>query len=282
LTSSLLDSSVTRAALPPFPGATLRDQLVAGMTQAGQILGRYAPGPLDRQKLTEAVHRVQQWQQTNHDALLMAMQPGQPENLPTQIQLQMSTDIAQSYVLGTFVIAAQGLGPWVSGQVSAEIQKGVLMTNAWAQDDASERLKVFGSIVKMEQDGYLAELFAPVQATSGFGALALIEVIAIAVVAIASVWIVMHYAANVLENNNEIAKQACLGAKKEGQPDHCNDILDYLKGNGFLPSGQNIASSLTTVAIAIGIGWLVMSFGPKFLEQILDIRDQRATKRLPA
>ena len=194
--------ATARAKLPTFPGASLTEQLQNGRNQATAILRQYVSElRYDERAANEVLDRVGVWVERNREELEKSLADPSREQLGAALCLAFDAKMAQDYVIASFTTAAEGLGPWMSGWVAREGDAGRL-PRQWIADDAASRLKVFGSIVRMEQDGFLRHLFRPgpgdapcPQAVGAFGitfaAIAVIVAGAVAAV-VACTWIIMR------------------------------------------------------------------------------------------
>ena len=126
---SLDTISVQRAGLPTFPGLTLRDQLLAGAKQAGDILRKYAQGyRFDPEAADRMLALVNAWQLRNDAELQAALADPSVTRVPDQVKLTFGSDIAQGWIVAGYVQAARTLGlerfplgppahGWVPGRV---------------------------------------------------------------------------------------------------------------------------------------------------------------------
>ncbi len=276
----LADLSLQRAGLPSFPGATLQEQLVSAKSAAFAALRKYAHGPLDTAASRAGLARVEVWEQTNRDGLAAAMQ-GSSEALPDQIRLHLSDELTRQFLIGSFVRAAEGLGPWTSGLVGAEIVRGTLISERWAREDYLQRSVVFASIVELDRKGYLATLFgAPPPATSGLGLPIVIAItgwqIVAALVVVSAALITVYYANRQLVLNNDLAREMCLNAQKAGDQATVHDCIEMTKElqRAFDPVGGAIGSA-AKVGFALGMVYLGMRYGPELFEKIATLRSGR-------
>lgn len=262
--------STQRATLPVFPGATLRDQLLAGRDQAGSILRGYAQSyRFEADKANEMLALVNAWQARNAQDLQKAMADPLVERLPDAVELAFGSDIAQGWIVAVYVQAATGLGPWVSGAVEREAASGRVISPQWAQDDAAARLKVFASIVQMEKDGYLRSVFQSPPAgtaSSGFGfPAALIWPLVVVVVAVAALFLVYLYASERLELNNKILSSICAKAQAEGDTATVRACVDAQKDLQSIPGVKDLVTMATWLGAGALAIWAVGTYLPPWL-----------------
>ncbi len=268
---SLDTISVQRAGLPTFPGLTLRDQLLAGAKQAGDILRTYAQGyRFDPEAANQMLALVNAWQLRNDAELQAALADPSVTRVPDQVKLTFGSDIAQGWIVAGYVQAARTLGPWASGAMDRDVTQG-RVTEAWARGDAEARLQTFGAIVKMDQDGYLKSVFNPAPAAggaNGFGLpIPVIVALVVAAVAVLSVVLAYFYSVKRLELNNKILDDRCKQAQAEGDQatvDACIRAATELQG---IPGLDTAVKTLTTLA-ALGLAvWVGVTFIPPLLER---------------
>jgi hypothetical protein len=267
MSEALLASSLTRIQgdLPDFaPGEAWPVKLREGMRVSGGLLKKYVPGfSFDADSAEQTVREIDAWAQRNQAELKALMDTSQ-NDLPTALQAAFGKSGVQNFLLAGFVTAASGIGPWNSGKLAEFAQAGTMVgdtrvTVEWAENDARWRLQVFGLIVKLENDGKLAEIFS-LEASSGLGIpVAVWVVIAIAVVALAAVICGYLYLNKKLELNNKVMADICAKAMAEGDRvtiDKCLEASKELQqgpGSGFL-------SGLGTLVLCAAGGYLVVKY----------------------
>lgn len=242
-----------RGRLPEFPGATLPQQLEAGLGQAEAALRKYVPDFRFDVAAAEATMRhVDAWAQRNQQALSEALQQSGDE-LPAALHLALgSAEQVQQFVLASFTLAAAGLGPWRAGEVARLVGAGE-QPRAWAEQDAESRLQTVGLIVRMEQDGELEAIFRPAQAAAGVGGLpaAAVVWIVIAAVFLAAVVITALYLMQRLEVNNRLMRDICQRAQEEGDTEVVKECIKATRDLqvSFM---EEAGGQLVTVALVIG------------------------------
>ena len=229
--SSLLSQSELRAGLPDFVGATLVDKLVNGRNEAAARLGkytstlRYAPAAA-----ADLLHEIKAWQDRNYALLDTYMKNPATDTLPEQVAFEFGPKKAQALVVAGFSEAARGLGPWISGDLQRSMGLDPAIPEPWVRADAKHRLQVFGSIVKMDDDGDLDKIFHPEQASaqepSGLGLLPavvaavgakwLIVALILTFIATVALFLVYTYSMEQLRLNNKIMADRCKSAEERG------------------------------------------------------------------
>lgn len=258
--TDLAQISLQRAGLPTFPGATVQDQLVNGRDTALAVLRKYKPDLVyDEAATSLTMRQIQAWEDRNADVLQSVMQSS-TEALPDAVKLAFGSDKAQAFIVGGFVQAAVGLGPWLSpsdpvGRAVATSKPGDVMQQQWAQADAAARLQIFGSIVKMDQDGYLSTLFVR---PSGLGFLpiaiegsTLVWALVVTVVAVAAIIVGYLYLSKTVELNNRLMRDLCEKAQREGDKATVNSCI---AATSTTPSSPWIP--LAVAAGVIGVAYI--------------------------
>ena len=275
--TELATLSLARAGLPQFPGVTVPAQLLAGRDAALSILRKYIPSlAFDESKAEETLAKVGAWEERNRASLEQVLSDPSAEALPEQIRLSFNSDMARDFVVAGFTQAAAGLGPWMSGAVSRETASGAKIQERWAREDAEYRLQVFGSIVKMEQDGYLKTLFIPpadAGQTSGLGfapAPVVVWAIVVAVVAVAALVLLYLYSSQRLSENNRLMRDLCEDAQKKGEKDtvaSCIEATRGLQAGSMIPGVDILSSGLVKVALLGAALWMAFTLVPPLLEK---------------
>jgi len=229
--SSLLSQSEMRAGLPDFAGATLVDKLVSGRNAAAARLGKftstlsYAPAAA-----ADLLHEIKAWQDRNYDLLNTMMRDPNTDTLPEQVAFEFGPQKAQALIVAGFSEAARGMGPWISGDLQRNMGLDPSISEPWVRADAKHRLQVFGSIVRMDNDGDLEKIFRPEQsgpqAQSGLGVLPaviaavgakwLIVALILTFLATVALFLVFTYSTEQLRLNNKIMADRCKAAEERG------------------------------------------------------------------
>jgi hypothetical protein len=139
-------------------------------------------------------------------------------------------------------------------------------TQMWAERDSKSRLQVFGSIVQMEQTGYLRSLFAPqpvaTTSTNGLGAvqipIGLVIVIAVAVVAAIFLVLAYMYESKRLESGNKILEARCKYAEDHGDRETMLACIEAAKGlqRSDMFGLSEALKTLAWGAVAIGAAYV--------------------------
>lgn len=270
--STLSDLSIQRAGLPTFAGATLVEQLVNGRDAAKVALLKYAPGfSFDEAKANQTVAVVSVWEDRNRSELNAVLSDPSATALPEKIRLTFGSDMAQQFIIAGFVQAAVGLGPWINGTIARKIQEGGNINQRWAEEDARSRLNVFASIVKMDSDGYLKNLFvAPADGVAmGLGAIPAVIVwaVVVALVAGAAVLLAYLYSTERVKENNRTMKELCEAALKAGDKDSFDKCVQALKEVQQEDAFSVGISGAVKVAAVIGVAYVAIKYGlPILLE----------------
>ena len=279
--TDLATLSLARAGLPSFPGASLPEQLLAGRDQALAALRQYVPTlAFDPAGAQAVLNQVSAWEERNRDALASVLADPSSEALPSAVQLSFGSDVAQQFVIACFTQAAQGLGPWTSGRVDREQSVGTTIQSAWAREDAQTRLNVFGSIVKMDQDGYLAQLFQPPgSGTQGFGiAPVIVWAVVVGVVALATVLLLTFYAAKKLDANNKTMTDLCKKAQSDGDAatvKACIDATADLQKGSIFPGIDAFVTNLWKVVAIAAVAYVGIKWGLPALQAHSERRSAR-------
>lgn len=253
--SDLDTLSRQRAGLPTFAGASLQEQLLTGQAEAAKRLAKYVGGANYSVEQADAViHKVRSWADRESSSL-SAVLSSSATDLPEQLKLQLGATEAQQFVLATYSLAAAGLGPWASGAVAANVTAGNV-PEPRITEDAAARLAIFGSIVKWDDDGDLATLFAPAQALVGLGLAPVIVagiIVAVAIVLVVGAAVVLQWvtAAKVVSANVELMQKMCTDAQKAGDTATVNKCLQM--SAGLQQSALDRSDPLTTAVKAAAI-----------------------------
>lgn len=267
MSEALLASSLSRIQgdLPDFaPGEAYPVKLREGMRVSGDLLKKYIPGfSFNVDSAEQTVREIDAWAQRNQAELKALMDTNQ-NDLPAALQVAFGKAGVQNFLIAGFVTAASGLGPWQSGKLAEYANSGTMVgdtrvTTEWAENDARWRLQVFGLIVKLENDGKLAEIFS-LDASSGLGIpVAVWVVIAIAVVALAAVICGYLFLNKKLELNNKVMADICAKALAEGDRPTIDKCLEASKELQQGP-GEGFLSGLGTLVLCAAGGYLVIRY----------------------
>ena len=251
--------AISRAGLPDFPGASYQEKLANGRAAALAALQKYVPAmTFDPGGADTVLRQVEAWEDRNAAALEAAFNDPSMETLTNDIALSLSPATAQAFIVACYTRAAYGLGPWGSSLITT-------VSPTFAQADAETRLQVFGGIVQMDNDGFLAQLYAPPQSTSGFG-LAPLGFLVIAVVALAAILAVYLYANKRLDANNRVMAELCKTAQAQGDQaaiDKCIDATKDLQMAGLFPGFGTGLGTVVGLAAILGLVWLGWQFLPR-------------------
>lgn len=279
--TDLATLSLARAGLPSFQGANVAEQLLTGRDQALAALRQYVPDlTFDPAGAQSVLSQVSAWEERNRDTLATVLADPSVEALPGAVQLTFGSDKAQQYIIAVFTQAAAGLGPWSSGRVASEVNAGQIIQSMWAKEDAQARLNVFGSIVKMEQDGYLAQLFQPpATGTQGFGiAPVIVWAIAVTVVALAAVILMQLYAAKKLEANNKTMTDLCKKAQADGDTATvaaCIQATADLQKGSIFPGLDALVTNLWKVVAIAAVAYVAIKWALPALQAHGERRSSR-------
>ncbi len=281
--TDLATLSLARAGLPTFEGTTVADQLLAGRDAALAALRKYVPAlSFDPAAAQAVLSQVSVWEERNRGQLNRVLSDPSASALPEALQIAFGSDKAQQFVVAVFTQAATGLGPWASGAVGTEVQLGTTIQQRWADEDAMARLNVFGSIVKMDTDGYLTQLFTPVTAVQGFGiAPVIVWAVVVAVVGLATVILLQMYAAKRLEANNKLMGDLCKKAQASGDTatvQQCVKATEGLQQGSIFPGIDELVKGI----VKVGLIAVVAYIGIKFLLPALQQRMERGSQRRTA
>jgi hypothetical protein len=241
--------------MPVFAGATPAEQLQNGRAQARAIILKYVPNfSFDVAQARDVVSKVGVWVQRNQSDLSSIMESSQT-SLPAALQLMMGNNHqVQQWIVANYTIAAAGMGPWESGKVmqlvadpSSEVAEG------WAYRDLQDRLRSFGLIVKMENDGELQKIFAPPAATNGFGiATGVLVAIVIIAVGIAAVIAGYFYLSKRLELSNKTMSELCNKAQAEGDTATVQKCIEATKELQMGDPASTFVNEAGRVALLVG------------------------------
>jgi hypothetical protein len=259
--------ALQRAQLPHFPGASLPEQLVAGRDAARAALLQYVPSlAYDPADAAAVVRAVSIWQEQHANDLGSQLQDPSAQTLPEALRLQFNSDKAQQFILSGYTLAAVGIGPWLSGRVASETARADgLVQQRWAEEDAQHRLVVFGNIVKLQEQGYLEQVFRrPV--SLGFLPVAiegstLIWALVVVAVAVAALVLTYLFSAEKLRENNRLMGELCKKAQTEGDKttvDLCVKEAAGLQKQSMFPGLDDALGTLGWAAAIVVLAWGAM------------------------
>jgi len=264
---------VQSGGLPQFPGATIPEKLFNGRAHAEIILRKYVPGFVyDEDNAREVMSRVNIWVMRN-EASLNTVMASSSTSMPHALQETMgNSNLVQQWVIANFTLAAQGLGPWQSGRVGAEVANPKSkISGAWADTDAQSRLDSFGMILKMERDGDLEYIFRGPSAVSGTGfgiANVVVWAIVVTVVMFAAVVLTYYYMSKRLELNNAIMKELCEKAQEEGDKATVDKWLEASRDLQMASPWKSLTSAVGRVALILCGTYLAAQYLLPFILEI--------------
>lgn len=255
--SDIFDAALGRLQpLPDFaPGGTLPQKLRAGRDAAEARLRKYVPAVrFNEADAKVAIRTVESWQQTHQGALTSELASGS-QSLPEALALRIGPKSAQDFIIAGYVVAAAGLGPWLSGQVSDYAGRRIMINEQWARDDAAARLRNFGIIVKLDDMGALKNLFQS-QAMSGFGlAPGVIALIAIVVLFVVAGIVVYLLSSKQLDLNNQLTRDMCERAQREKNDEQTTACIQAASRAGIAQElGATLGAVLGKVVLVGAIG----------------------------
>lgn len=244
-----------KGSLPTFPGATPEERLQNGRVSAEGALRKYVPDfDFNTERARQVMSQVNGWAERNKEDLSKAMES--PEtNLPRYLVLNMGNAArVQDWVLANYVIAALGLGPWMSGRVVREVNDpNSNISLAWAQADENLRLQAFGMIVKMDQDRDLEYIFrGPPQGVGTPIPALVVWAVVVAVIGLAAVIVNYLFVSRRLEINNNLMREQCLRAQAEGDTATVEKCIEAAKELQAKDPWAGITSEVGKVALTLG------------------------------
>lgn len=256
----LQDLSLVRAELPDVPGNTLQERLLNGRSMAQAALQKYVPNlRFDVAWANQVMREIDVWQDQNGLALEAVMATPTAQSLPEAIRLYLDRKKAQDFVVASFTQAAYGLGPWASGRVETEAVKGQLFDEPWARADAEDRIRAFASIVKMDEAGYLAQLFSSDAALGN--PIAIAAIVALGVVAAVACFLLFLYTSKRMEVNNRLMADLCKRAQDDGDAATVQKCIEQTAGLQKDDPGTLLIGEVGKVALVAA----VVYFGGKLL-----------------
>lgn len=289
--SDLADLALRRANLPHFAGATLADQLWAGRQAAAMAIRKYAPSlAFDERVAAETIHGVDGWLERSGDVLSTVLADQRVTALPEAVRLAFGSDRARAFVVATFTQAAAGLGPYMSGAIDRVAETGAtiagqVVTPRWVEEDAQTRLAVFGAIVQMDQDGYLAQLWVPPPGAAPV-ALAGPEVvflgmtawqIIVVAVAMAALLAWLSLSMRQIGLANDVMRETCRRAQllnRDADVKACFDALADLQRNDI----THLLGKAISAAAGVGIAYVGVRYGLPILVEALERHGSRRAR----
>lgn len=272
---NLAQLSLQRAQLPKFSGVTYVEQLLNGRAAAAAVLSKYVPNfGFDLDAAEQTMREVGVWEERNRKQLEVLVSDPSSSALPEAVRVAMGNDKAQAFILAGFTQAAWGLGPWVSGAIEREAASGQKIQTTWAQDDAEARLAVFGSIVKMDNDGYLQKLFVPPAGTAGLGWVpvviegsTLVWAVVVTLVAVAALVIGYLYLSKTLTLNNRLMRDLCEKAQKEGDQATIAACIKETAGLQKPPGLESLTAEIGKAVLVVGLAYVLLKTVPSMLKK---------------
>lgn len=274
---------VDRAGLQPiidsFGGKTLNETLVNGAMQAARILSQYV-GALTYDKLAadELFDKIQAWQASHGSQLQQYIRSG-AETIPEQIRLAFDSKTAQQFIVASFASAANGLPGWKGSAISNAIKTDPTMTQSRAYGDGRSRLVTFSTIVLLERQGVLREIFNPPPGMNGMGAAPVAIAAAlpwiIAVVAVAAVCGIVYLA---LSYKDQQQLNFWVSEKCRRSPAECDATIDQVLQAEIARQGKPALSQVSEafglkyLGAAVGIGILAYVGAKYVLPSVLEAR----------
>lgn len=264
---------VDRAGLQPiidsFGGRTMNEMLQNGAVQAARILSNYVGAiSYDRLAANELFDKIEAWQ-TTHGAQLEQYIRSGATTVPEQIRLAFDSKTAQQFIVASFASATRSLPAWRGSAVSNAVKGDPSLTYAQADADGKSRLITFATIVLLEREGILRQIFIPPPGTNGLGFLPVLAAAApwiIAVVALAAVCGIIYLAISYQDQQrlNSWVEEKC-----RRSPDQCDATIDKVIDAEIARQGKpalaqiSEAFGLKSVGIAAGVA-LVAYVGVKY------------------
>lgn len=258
---------VDRAGLQPiidsFGGATLNEMLQNGAIQAARVLSKYVGAvSYDRLAADELFDRIEAWQ-TSHGAQLQQYIRSGARTVPEQIRLAFDSKTAQQFIVASFASASAALPAWRGSVISTAVRSDPSLTYAQADADGKSRLITFATIVLLEREGVLNQIFNPPPGTNGMGALPLALAAAapwiVGVIAVVALCGIIYLAINYQDQRrlNQLIEEKC-----RRSPDQCDETIDKIIDAEIARQGKPALSQvseafgLKSVGIAAGVALL--------------------------
>lgn len=147
-----------RADVPDFAGGSLREKLWNGHAEAAKRLARYVGDfRYNADEAASIMLEIQAWSTAHRASLTEEFKSG-GDLLPEELRLELGQKKTQQYLLAIFSDAESGIPAWESGIVADNVAKGV-WSDGIVRQDADSRLGIFGEIVKLDDEGTLAQIF---------------------------------------------------------------------------------------------------------------------------
>lgn len=260
-----------RAGLPTFPGATVEEQLANGMAEAAARLKKYtSTASYSVEQADAVIHKVKSFTDRNAAAIQQYLADSTTNDLPDYLQLQLGKDEVAQFAIASYSLAASGLGPWLSGAVAVKVGTGEVEQPRMIED-ADARLAIFGSIVKWDNDGDLATIFAPQQQALGITPImAGMIIVAVAFVVVGGLALVLHFvnASKVVSKNLDLFDKWCTQAQASGDAATTQKCIETSAGlqQQALDYSNPLSLAIKGVLI-LGGGYLFLVYGlPELLK----------------
>jgi|GEM_PF-3202063 len=274
---------ISAAGLEPimsgFGGANRTEQLVRGMNAALTSLKKYTSTfSFDERAADDLFDLVESWQNANGKLLSQYIASG-ADTVPEQVALSMGADRAQQYIIASFATAAKGIKGWAGGAVVDAIRSEKTFSVQQAEVDSESRLMTFATIVKLDRDGGLDQIFRGKVPTSGLGFAFLAAIPAggwwlLTAVAVATIsaFAILNYSNSQNEYSNKLIDKLC-----EKEPERCKAVLERMIEAQVEKQGETpFSTAAGTVAGLVAIG-VVAVIGVKYvLPSLLDLADRKA------
>lgn len=278
MTEGLADLSLVRLSssdsLPDFPGNTVVEKMVAGREAARAALKKHVPNfKFDVNQARDVVSLVNAWVERNQEGLAQAFLSPSNE-LPSYLVLNMgSKERVQQWLIANFTIAAEGMGPWLSGEVErASKDPQSPINERWASSDALKRIAVFSMIVKMDRDGELAAVFGSEQSAAilGFGAVppVIVGAVIVALVSLAAVVTYYYLESKKLEVNNKLMADLCRDAQKRGDEATVQKCIEAVRDLQVSSPLDSMVREVVKVLMVMGVGYVAIKYGLPALERM--------------
>lgn len=246
--------------IPDFgaPGDDFPKKLALGRNAARDVLAKYVPSfTFDVGAAQQTMREIDSWADRNDAALQTVMADPNTKDLGQGLELTLGEPGTQNFVIAGFTSAAAGLGPWMSGRMAVEQRNADGTYTAAAQEDAGTRLYMFGLIVKMDQDGTLAQIYRP-SAAAGFGIFPWVALF-VATVALAAVVLTYLFMTRRADVNNRLMADMCKKAQADGDKQTvqaCIEATRDLQTSGI----GDIPGTLGKVIVTLGALYLGVAY----------------------
>ncbi len=272
--TSLAELSLRRieSGIPQFPGTHYPERLWNARNEVHAILKKYVPElKFDVDHARAVLRDIDAWSMRNESEIKSILESS-TEVLPEKLWLDLgSKKRVRDYLLATFTVAAQGLGPWMSGTIEQETKA---INNSigpeWAKQDAELRLQNFGLIKKLELDGELVKIFSP-DSVGAFGVpiVPIVAGVVVLAVGVLAVYLYFSFLNKKVEDNNRIMDRLCTEAQKKGDDATVRWCLDAVKDLQKSEPLGDFIKEIGKIALCLGGGYLVFRYGfPYILDKL--------------